>query len=307
MTLSGSPSIGISMSSLQDSIIRGGYVSGGKLSASNTNQTISVNLRGGNNSSLALTYNYNISGFFSGGGATVTETPGNTYVKINNRYVKYDSRNPNHKNLTPCNVTITGAGGRTLSQYFNEVVYPDIANNTKIQLEATDYPKSILTADENPNSAMVTRYQTPFQHEPSPPIRDEEEKPEYLRIQCSSNTIDNIYIQKQKLSVYRLGLLNVGTLSELQATGCIDTVGNALFKISTIRSLFGAEQNRLEHAYAANRNAHENTQQAESMIRDTDMAKEMVHFSNKNILEQSGMSMLAQSNQSNQAVLTLLQ
>lgn len=307
MTLSGGASSNSSMASIQDRIIQGGYVSGNKISANNTSQGISVYLSGGNGSSLNLSFNYDISGFFSGGGATVRETPGNTYVKINNRYVPYRPWDPSHKNLTPCNVTITGAGGRTLEQYFNEVVYPDIARNAKVQLEATDYPKSTLRADENPNSAMVTRYQTPFQHDPSPPAEEPKEKPEYLRIQCSSNTIDNIYIQKQKLSVYRLGLLNVGTLSELQATGCIDTVGNAIFKVSSIRSLFGAEQNRLEHAYDANRNAHENTQRAESMIRDTDMAKEMVQFSNKSILEQSGMSMLAQANQSNQGVMTLLQ
>ncbi len=99
----------------------------------------------------------------------------------------------------------------------------------------------------------------------------------------------------------------VGTLSEMQATGAIDMVGAALSKLSSVRSLFGAEQNRLEHAYAINLNSHENTQSAESSIRDTDMAKEMIRFSNANILEQSGNSMLVQANQANNIVLSLLQ
>ena len=92
----------------------------------------------------------------------------------------------------------------------------------------------------------------------------------------------------------------------MQATGCIDTVGAALAKVSRVRSLFGAYQNRLERAYDINRNTHENTQSAESVIRDTDMAEEMVMFSNSNILQQSAQAMLAQSNQINQNVLALL-
>ena len=77
--------------------------------------------------------------------------------------------------------------------------------------------------------------------------------------------------------------------------------------VSTQRSDFGAYQNRLEHAVNANENTEENTQAAESVIRDTDMAKTMVEYSNFNILLQAGQAMLSQANQSNQAVLSLLQ
>lgn len=91
-------------------------------------------------------------------------------------------------------------------------------------------------------------------------------------------------------------MLNVGTLSEIQATSCIDTVGKALAKVNSVRSLFGAYQNRLEHAYAINRNTHENTQGAESVIRDTDMAEEMVGHTNNSVLQQSVNAMLAQAN-----------
>ena len=91
-----------------------------------------------------------------------------------------------------------------------------------------------------------------------------------------------------------------------QATRAIDAIGEAISKVSTIRSLFGSYQNRLEHAYAINLNTHENTQAAESVIRDTDMPEAMVEYSNTKILQEAGVAMLTQANQSNQAVLSLL-
>ena len=73
------------------------------------------------------------------------------------------------------------------------------------------------------------------------------------------------------------------------------------------RSALGAVQNRLEHTIKNLDNVVENTTSAESAIRDTDMAEEMVKYSNSNILQQAGQSMLAQANQANQGVLSLLQ
>ena len=73
------------------------------------------------------------------------------------------------------------------------------------------------------------------------------------------------------------------------------------------RSGIGAQQNRLEHTINNENNIVENTSAAESAIRDTDMAKEMVNLSLQNILAQAGQSMMAQANQSNQMVLSLLQ
>ena len=84
-------------------------------------------------------------------------------------------------------------------------------------------------------------------------------------------------------------------------------IQNAIDKVSTQRATLGAVQNRLEHTIANLDNVSENTQSAESRIRDTDMAKEMVSWSKNNILQQAGQSMLAQANQSNQGVLSLLQ
>ena len=84
-------------------------------------------------------------------------------------------------------------------------------------------------------------------------------------------------------------------------------VKNALKTVSQQRSDLGAIQNRLEHTINNLDNVVENTTAAESRIRDTDMASEMVKYSNNNILTQAGQAMLAQSNQSNQGVLSLLQ
>jgi len=86
----------------------------------------------------------------------------------------------------------------------------------------------------------------------------------------------------------------------------IEKVTSAIASISKQRSALGAVQNRLEHTIANLDNVVENTTAAESRIRDTDMAAEMVNFSKNNILAQAGQSMLAQANQSNQGVLSLL-
>ena len=91
------------------------------------------------------------------------------------------------------------------------------------------------------------------------------------------------------------------------ATDAIDVIADALQKVSTQRSALGAVQNRLEHTIKNLDNIVENTQAAESAIRDTDMAEEMVKYSNANILSQAGQSMLAQANQSTQGVMSLLQ
>ena len=90
------------------------------------------------------------------------------------------------------------------------------------------------------------------------------------------------------------------------ATAAIDVIQAAIQKVSTQRSSLGAIQNRLEHTIKNLDNVVENTTAAESQIRDTDMATEMVKYSNNNILAQAGQAMLAQANQSNQGVLSLL-
>lgn len=96
-------------------------------------------------------------------------------------------------------------------------------------------------------------------------------------------------------------------VSGAAAQSAIKSIQSSITKLSTLRSKLGAIQNRLEHTVANLDNISENTQSAESRIRDTDMAEEMVQYSKNNILQQAGQSMLAQANQANQGVLSLLQ
>lgn len=99
--------------------------------------------------------------------------------------------------------------------------------------------------------------------------------------------------------------VKVSTASTAQSS--ITIIQNSITNLSALRSKLGALQNRLEHTVANLDNISENTQSAESRIRDTDMAEEMVQYSKNNILQQAGQSMLAQANQANQGVLSLLQ
>jgi flagellin len=101
------------------------------------------------------------------------------------------------------------------------------------------------------------------------------------------------------------GGVNVKNYAYANAT--IDMISKAINNVSSQRSALGALQNRLEHTIANLDNVAENTQSAESRIRDTDMADEMVEYSKNNILAQAGQSMLAQANQATQGVLSLLQ
>ena len=102
-------------------------------------------------------------------------------------------------------------------------------------------------------------------------------------------------------------LVKVDGADDTNAKNAVETIKEAIQKVSTQRSALGAVQNRLEHTINNLDNVVENTTSAESQIRDTDMATEMVKYSNNNILAQAGQAMLAQSNQANQGVLSLLQ
>lgn len=108
------------------------------------------------------------------------------------------------------------------------------------------------------------------------------------------------------LGVKDLDVIGNGNDGGVAATYAIDAIADAISKVSEQRSALGAVQNRLEHTIANLDNVVENTTAAESRIRDTDMAEEMVEYSKNNILAQAGQSMLAQANQSTQGVLSLL-
>ena len=130
-----------------------------------------------------------------------------------------------------------------------------------------------------------------------------------LHVGSDADMTNKITVDIETMNSSYLGIkgLNVNDDSGIAGTYAIDAISDALQKVSVQRSSLGAVQNRLEHTIDNLDNVVENTTTAESRIRDTDMASEMVNYSKNNILAQAGQSMLAQANQSNQGVLSLLQ
>ena len=127
-----------------------------------------------------------------------------------------------------------------------------------------------------------------------------------LQVGSEGDKEQTIAISIDKMSASKLGVDSVSVTSHTDAQTAIGKIKDALQAVSKQRSDLGAVQNRLEHTISNLDNVVENTTAAESRIRDTDMATEMVKFSNQNILQQAGQAMLAQANQSNQGVLSLL-
>ena len=130
-----------------------------------------------------------------------------------------------------------------------------------------------------------------------------------LHVGADADMTNKINVNIETMNSSYLGIkgLNVTDKTGTAATYAIDAIADAISKVSEQRSSLGAVQNRLEHTINNLDNVVENTTSAESRIRDTDMAEEMVNYSKNNILAQAGQSMLAQANQSNQGVLSLLQ
>ena len=129
-----------------------------------------------------------------------------------------------------------------------------------------------------------------------------------LHVGADSDMTNKISVNIETMDTKNLGIngIDVSDNDGMIATYAIDSIADAVQKVSSQRSALGAVQNRLEHTIANLDNIVENTTSAESRIRDTDMADEMVNYSKNNILAQAGQSMLAQANQSTQGVLSLL-
>lgn len=129
-----------------------------------------------------------------------------------------------------------------------------------------------------------------------------------MKLQVGALSGQSIDFSIANMCASKIGLkaaLSVSTFTK--AGSYMKSVQDAIEVVSKQRSAMGAIQNRLEHTIANLDTTSENTQSAESRIRDTDMASEMVTYSKNNILAQAGQSMLAQANQSTQGVLSLLQ
>lgn len=166
------------------------------------------------------------------------------------------------------------------------------------------------TVDKNALEAEVAQLQTEIQRVGS--------TTQFNKMNILDGTFTSKLLQvganaNQTISVSISGMTDVCSkalaahVSGTNAQTAITNIQSSIGKLSTLRSKLGAIQNRLEHTVANLDNISENTQSAESRIRDTDMAEEMVQYSKNNILQQAGQSMLAQANQANQGVLSLLQ
>jgi len=129
-----------------------------------------------------------------------------------------------------------------------------------------------------------------------------------LQVGADTTEENKISVDIQSMSAKSLGINKVSVLGKdsTNADAAVNTIADAIAQVSKQRSALGAIQNRLEHTINNLDNVVENTTSAEAAIRDTDMASEMVKYANNNILAQAGQAMLAQANQGNQGVLSLL-
>ena len=125
-------------------------------------------------------------------------------------------------------------------------------------------------------------------------------------LQVGALSGQTIKISVTKMSASNIGVSGLSVSSNVKAGEAMSKIQLAIQSVSSQRSKLGAIQNRLEHTINNLNTTSENTQAAESRIRDTDMASEMVEYSKNNILQQAGQSMLAQANQQNHGVLSLL-
>lgn len=128
-----------------------------------------------------------------------------------------------------------------------------------------------------------------------------------ITLQIGAQSNQSMVIGIDAVTSSALSLNGISVANHTASQNAINKCDDAISRVSTIRSKLGAYQNRLEHVVANLDNTSENTQNAESRIRDTDMAEAMVEFSKESILQQAGQAMLVQANQLSQGVLSLLQ
>lgn len=126
-------------------------------------------------------------------------------------------------------------------------------------------------------------------------------------LQVGANSGENMVISIAAMNASAIDIKGLSMSTHVKASSAMTLITSAVKQVSSARSKLGAIQNRLDYTINNLENYSENLTSAESNIRDTDMAKEMVNYSKNNILQQAAQSMLAQANQSNQGVLSLLQ
>ncbi len=222
----------------------------------------------------------------AGESAIITTTKTQAAIKEGEIFALYD-KDGNKISENALNDYFTGSGtDATASRAEAPSVYDALGNKLTLSDYATNGGKPAVSSVKDITSALKMSFHV-----------------------GADGTLNNkINISIAAMSAKGLGIngIRIDGNNGNNATAAIDTISAAVKKVSTQRSALGAVQNRLEHTIKNLDNIAENTTAAESQIRDTDMANEMVKYSNANILSQAGQSMLAQANQSNQGVLSIL-
>lgn len=233
--------------------------------------------------------------------------PGQRYkleVRYEDQSGQYDSSVKGTKTFTVdgTTYTVSTVGDIGREEYVSKAVQ-DMTGASSIRLASKDFTRADFQGKvngEQDNSSVGAYYMMYNYAGPGERIL------ESIRIQKSGDVPNYLSIPKFSLNSRALGLTNANCLTSDASRNTIDMVSYALKDLNRKRSIFGSLQNRMEHAINSNENTSENTTAGESRIRDTDMAKEMISFSNSQIVSQSIQAMLAQANQTKQGVLNLL-
>ena len=186
----------------------------------------------------------------------------------------------------------------SILQRMNELA-TQAANDTN-----TSTDRNAIAAEMNQLTSEIDRVHSTTQFN-TMNLLDGNFKGKFIQVGSMKGQTITIYINK--MDAHSIGVSGLAVSSNTSASESMSKIQNAIQSVSDQRAKLGAIQNRLEHTINNLNTTSENTAAAESRIRDTDMASEMVEYSKNNILQQAGQSMLAQANQQTQGVVSLLQ
>lgn len=271
---------------------------------------LSFSMKTSDGREIDLKYTYNYGDIDSDILVNMTQNNNGEYVKkADGTYEKYNSaKHGNVADSDRYNMDITykkQSDGSTVASIadmvedYSKAAMDKMLNNTNIQLNAEDYTYMKVGGITNSNVAIKSVFETNIVMEDDDDLG--------FHIQASSRKNDAVKIPKFAMNTVYLGVYSAGTKTYEQAQKTISMIGKAIDKLSDKRSLYGAWTNRLEHMSNVVDNTSENTQAAESRIRDADMAGEMMEYSKHSILEQASQAILSQANQNVNGILQLLQ
>ncbi len=175
---------------------------------------------------------------------------------------------------------------------------------SSLSVGGTDILNDTAESDDQP--IRITNVETTYSTTETSTTTSNGFKNINLHLGVDADMTNKLEIRLYSMNCEALNIADTNVLTEDSATSAIDEFGYAIRLVSGVRSYFGAMQNRLEHTIKNIDNVAENTDAAESRIRDTDMADEMVKYSKDQILSQAGQAMLSQANSQTDSVLSLL-